>query len=406
MMREYEAFDARLKEAGALEGGEGLEPTSSAVTLRCADGEPVLTDGPFAETREQLGGFYVVECKDLEEALGWAAQIPGLSAGGCVEVRPVIDSTRRLRLRDVPGAAIDRLFRRESGQAVAVLARALGDLDRAEEAVQDAFVVALERWPRDGVPSNPAAWIVTAARNRAIDRLRSERRRAAAAPAALARDEAIEPEATIPDERLELIFACCHPALAPSRAWRSPFARRRPLHPEVARRSSWPGRDGAAPPARQAQDARRRHPLRAAARGGPARAALLRPGHALPRFSEGYAATAGDALVRRDLCAEAIRLARVLCVLMPREPEALGAARADAAARLPAGRPRRRGRRDRAARRPGPRALGPRGDRRRGRARRARTGAGRGGALRAAGVRRRRALARGRAGLVARGGRL
>ncbi len=91
MMREYEAFDARLKEAGALEGGEGLEPTSSAVTLRYADGAPVRTDGPFAETREQLGGFYVLECKDLEEALGWAAQAPDLSAGGSVEVRPVID---------------------------------------------------------------------------------------------------------------------------------------------------------------------------------------------------------------------------------------------------------------------------------------------------------------------------
>ncbi|HET8758937.1 MAG TPA: sigma factor, partial [Solirubrobacteraceae bacterium] len=75
-----------------------------------------------------------------------------------------------------PGAAFDRLFRRESGQAVAALARAFGDLDRAEEAVQDAFVVALERWPRDGFPPNPAAWITLTARRKAIDRLRAERR--------------------------------------------------------------------------------------------------------------------------------------------------------------------------------------------------------------------------------------
>ena len=80
------------------------------------------------------------------------------------------------RLTRSPHVLVDRLFRRESGQAVAVLARILGDLDRAEEAVQDAFVIALERWPERGVPDNPAAWIVTAARNRALDRIRTERR--------------------------------------------------------------------------------------------------------------------------------------------------------------------------------------------------------------------------------------
>ena len=128
------------------------------------------TDGPFAETREQLGGFYLLECPDLDAALGWAAKVPDLGEGGCVEVRAG-HGLRGRRLRaarhgvdhglslSTPGALIDRLFRRESGQAVAVLARAFGDLDRAEEAVQDAFVVALERWPRDGVPANPAAWI-------------------------------------------------------------------------------------------------------------------------------------------------------------------------------------------------------------------------------------------------------
>src|SRR4051812_20243258 len=116
-----------------------------------------------------------------------------------------------------PGVVIDRLFRRESGQAVAALARASGALARAEGAVQDAFVVALERWPRDGVPPNPAAWIALTARRKAIDRLRGEKR---ADRVALERVGALggggaEPASPIPDERLELIFACCHPALAP-----------------------------------------------------------------------------------------------------------------------------------------------------------------------------------------------
>src|SRR3954471_1186464 len=117
---------------------------------------------------------------------------------------------------------VDRLFRRESGQAVALLARILGDLDRAEEAVQDAFVTALERWPRDGVPDHPAAWIVTAARNRAIDRLRAEKRwanRRGALEAELRAlggdDEETELVSPIPDERLRLMFTVCHPALAP-----------------------------------------------------------------------------------------------------------------------------------------------------------------------------------------------
>ncbi|MDA0137422.1 RNA polymerase sigma factor [Solirubrobacter deserti] len=117
------------------------------------------------------------------------------------------------------------MFRRESGQAVAVLTRVLGDLDRAEEAVQDAFLVALERWPRDGLPDNPAAWIVTAARNRALDRIRSEkrwigRRKALEAELRTVGEEAPEPDADEPvspivDDRLRLMFTVCHPALAP-----------------------------------------------------------------------------------------------------------------------------------------------------------------------------------------------
>ncbi len=119
--------------------------------------------------------------------------------------------------------AVARLVRDEGARALAVLARVLGDIDRAEDALQDAYAAALARWPRDGVPDAPLAWILTTARNRAVDRLRRERTRRAS-EAARARDlerrvtEMIPDdldETEIPDERLGLIFACCHPALSP-----------------------------------------------------------------------------------------------------------------------------------------------------------------------------------------------
>ena len=140
--------------------GEGLAPSATATTVRVRDGERMLTDGPFAETKEQLGGFYLLEAADLDEALEWAGEDPEPCAS--VEVRPVIDYEARGSEEHGPrGSArspaeisevVDRLFRRESGRAVATLIRVLGDFDLAEEAVQDAFVVALERWPRDGIP--------------------------------------------------------------------------------------------------------------------------------------------------------------------------------------------------------------------------------------------------------------
>lgn len=89
-MARFEAFDRELTEAGVLAGGEGLEPSSTATTVRRSAGEVMLTDGPFAETREQLGGFYVLDCADLDEAIRWASKVPELE-NGSVEVRPVID---------------------------------------------------------------------------------------------------------------------------------------------------------------------------------------------------------------------------------------------------------------------------------------------------------------------------
>jgi len=90
MRAAYTAFTDEVEAAGVLRGGDGLQPSSTSTTVRVRDGEPLLTDGPFAETREQLAGYYLLECADLDEALGWAAKIPG-AAWGAVEVRPVLD---------------------------------------------------------------------------------------------------------------------------------------------------------------------------------------------------------------------------------------------------------------------------------------------------------------------------
>ena len=204
-----------------------------------------------------------------------------------------------------------------------MLARALGDLDRAEEAVQDAYAVALERWPRDGVPANPAAWITTTARNRAIDRHRRERRRAAAP---LARIEALEPDTGIPDERLELMFACCHPALAPEARIALTLRALGGLSTREVARAFLVSEDAMSQRLQRAKrklrDAGIRFELPREEDLPARRASVLATLYLI--FNEGYAATAGEALVRRELCAEAIRLTRVLCSLMPDEPEALG----------------------------------------------------------------------------------
>jgi RNA polymerase sigma-70 factor (ECF subfamily) len=234
----------------------------------------------------------------------------------------------------VAAGAVDRLFREHFGRAVAALIRVVGDWDLAEESVQEAFATAAERWPRDGVPRDPAAWVLAVARNRAIDRLRQERALRARAPqlAVLATPPADEPAmespvmTSVPDERLRLIFACCHPALAREAQVALTLRLLGGLSTvEVAHAFLVPE------PTMAQRLTRAKAKIRAA--GIPFR---VPADEALPErleavldvvylvFNEGFAASAGDAHVRRSLCAEAIRLAAVVAELMPDESEALG----------------------------------------------------------------------------------
>jgi RNA polymerase sigma-70 factor (ECF subfamily) len=252
------------------------------------------------------------------------------------------DAARGASSDAAPGAssdaahdAVDRLFREEQGRAVATLIRVTGDFDLAEEAVQDAFISALETWPQRGIPANPGAWITTTARNRAIDRLR-RRRRLTEKTETLAREAALETELRaietgpledemqIADDRLRLIFTCCHPALAlDARVALTLRTLGGLTTPEIARAFLVPE------PTLAQRLVRAKRKIRDA--GIPYR---VPPAELLPErldgvlavvylvFNEGYAASSGDALIRKELCAEAIRLAQVVVSLLPDEPEA------------------------------------------------------------------------------------
>ncbi|HEY0687360.1 MAG TPA: RNA polymerase sigma factor [Steroidobacter sp.] len=223
---------------------------------------------------------------------------------------------------------IARTFREEYGRAVAVLTRSFGDIDAAEEAVQDAFITAIERWPREGPPPSPAGWIITTARNRAIDRLRkdSSRHERHEQAVLLQANDPLDEDESVHDDRLRLIFTCCHPSLATSAqvaltlrllgGLTTAEIAKAFLVPEVTLaqrlvRAKGKIRDAGIP-------YRIPEASELPARLIPVLAVLYLI------FNEGYAATSGSDLVRGELCAEAIRLTRVLSSELPDEMEVQG----------------------------------------------------------------------------------
>ena len=465
----YAALAEDARAAGVMVDGDELGPTRDATTVRVRDGQTLVTDGPYAEVKEALGGYFVFECAvdrrggrlgrpdpggrarrrrgaprprrsggglrceyallvytdqsawaDLSEeeaaraargvdaalarAVRGARQGRSLDGSGLEldsrgrgEGRPrpgrraarhrrpvrrdegaarrpvphraarprrgdparLARSRRRSTARSRSGRSasrpeteerkrVEQVFREEWAVRSSILIRVLGDFELAEDAVQDAFTTALERWPRDGVPRNPGAWIVTTARNRAIDRIRRERAFARKAEL-LARLEALPGgggrREHDPGRSARARLHLLPPGARRRRAGRADAARGRRAH-DRGDRARLPRRradDGTAARAREAEDPRRRHPVPRAARPPAARPAARRARRALPRLQRGLRR---DARARRTSAAtSATRRSgsrKLLCVLMPDEPEALGLLALHAPPRLAARRARRR----------------------------------------------------------------
>jgi RNA polymerase sigma factor (sigma-70 family) len=208
--REMHPGVAAVLDRPNVRGWVRLQPAASATTIRLEARKTLLTDGPFVDSKEFLGGLILIEADNLDGALALAAELQEIDLTAAIEVRPVLEQEL---------GVLEDVFRDQWGRVLATLVGFLGDIELAEDAAQEAFTLAAERWPGEGHPENPTGWLITIARNRAIDRIRRERTLVAKteqlqqelrAPP----EEPMDETATFRDERLELIFTCCHPALA------------------------------------------------------------------------------------------------------------------------------------------------------------------------------------------------
>ena len=231
---DYAEWDADLERRGVLFDKRRLRPADEATTLRVRGGELIISDGPFTESKEWIAGFALLECADLDEAIGIAphprhgplrthrAATAGPAERGPARVRDdgAVSSDGRCGCGDGAPSAVTAAHAAEWSRIVASLIRVTGDWSLAEDAAQDAFTKAIERWPREGVPRNPGAWITTVARNGALDRIRRSANEALKLREVAMMDELGRPDREydsgydIDDDRLRLIFTCCHPALA------------------------------------------------------------------------------------------------------------------------------------------------------------------------------------------------
>ena len=321
-MAAIDAFNDRLQAEGHWVFAGGLGAPSTATVIDNRGEEAMFTDGPFLESKEYLAGFWIMEAADLDVALKLAAE-GSKACNRKIEVRPF-----RVSVIDVR-EAITRAHHEEWARVVAALTRRFGDLDIAEEAAAEAFATAVERWPADGVPPNPGAWLTTTANRKAIDRIRRENKRDDKQKEAqlLYDDDPPEPPGAIDDERLRLIFTCCHPALAMETRVALTLRMVGGLTvPEIARaflvqETAMGQRITRA----KAKIKAARIPYRVpSAEDLPARVSGVLAVLFLV-FNEGYLATGPDTdPVRHDLTAEAIRLTRLIRALMPEDGEVAG----------------------------------------------------------------------------------
>ena len=367
--------DRRLQRRSSSPTATGSSPGASRRPTRppsstAGTASAVFTDGPFLESKEFIVGFWIIEAADLDVALRLAAPgLEGLQPEGRGAPVPPARRRKRASLTSMTTrpSAIARAHREEWARVVATLARRFGDLDIAEEMAAEAFAAAVERWPADGVPPSPGAWLTTTADRKAIDRIRREAKRGEKHKEALMLSDTPEPLGVIDDDRLRLVFTCCHPALAMEARVALTLRMVGGLTvPEIARaflvQETAMGRritraKAKIKAARIPYRVPSREDLAARVTGVLAVLYLI--------FNEGYLASdPGEEAVRGDLTAEAIRLTRLVRELMPADGEVAGLlalmllTEARRAARVSAGGelvdPRRAG----------PRRLGPRADRR------------------------------------------